>query len=103
MAFYKLYYDNINFIAMSDDIEWVKENLVADNIFYSPFKNKTDDLALMTKCQHMIIAYSTFGWWGSWMANGTTVFYDTDGKNKTRLGQVGDNSDYFTPRTFLIS
>jgi hypothetical protein len=60
--------DNVVFICTSDDIEWCKENLKLPNIIY----NKQDlahDMCLISKCDHHIIANSTFSWWGSWLSN----------------------------------
>lgn len=56
-----------NFIIISDDIEWVKNNIKGDNIFYSSLDNELDDLALMTNCDNNIIANSSFSWWGAYL------------------------------------
>jgi len=55
----------------SDDIEWVKANLPADNAeFVSAFtKSAIEDFYLMTKCNHNIIANSSFSWWTAWLNN----------------------------------
>jgi len=55
------------FIFISDDIEWVKENFISDNFYYSPFNDELDDLALMVSSDNNIIANSSFSWWGAWL------------------------------------
>ena len=53
------------FIFFSDDIEWVKKNLLCDAVC---FYERGDDpvwekLRLMYSCKHFIISNSTFSWW----------------------------------------
>ncbi len=58
------------FFVFSDDIGWAKENLklrfpthfVSNNII-----KDQEELILMSKCRHDIIADSTFSWWGAWL------------------------------------
>jgi len=61
------FFENSIFVVVSDDIYWCKENLKADNIFYSPFTNEIDDLNLLKNCNNNIIANSTFSWWGAFL------------------------------------
>lgn len=56
-----------NFMFISDDIEWCKDNFKGDNIFFSPFTNELDDLYLMMSCENQIIANSSFSWWGTYL------------------------------------
>lgn len=56
-----------NFIFISDDIKWCKENFKGDNIFYSPFTEELEDLYLMIMCDNQIIANSSFSWWGAYL------------------------------------
>jgi hypothetical protein len=58
---------NSTFVIISDDIQWVKENIQGDNIYYSPFENEIDDFAMMTVCDNNIIANSSFSWWGAYL------------------------------------
>jgi len=58
------------FYIFSDDISWAKENLKAGNAVYvsgSIAKTHIEDLYLMSKCRHNIIANSSFSWWGAWL------------------------------------
>ena len=57
------------FYIFSDDPEWTKNNFkgekfrIMDNNSQSP----AIDLFLMKKCQHNIIANSSFSWWAAWL------------------------------------
>jgi hypothetical protein len=55
------------FVFISDDIEWCKDNFKGDNIYFSPFKDEIEDLALMSICDNQIIANSSFSWWGAYL------------------------------------
>jgi hypothetical protein len=51
-------------IFISDDKVWCNENF---NSIISPFDDELMDLTLMTKCDHNIIANSSFSWWGAYL------------------------------------
>lgn len=59
------------FYFFSNDIEWVKVNFgERDNYHYiSGAYDLTalDEMLLMSKCKHQIIANSTFSWWAAWL------------------------------------
>lgn len=56
-----------NFVFVSDDIEWVKENFKSENYYFSEFNDELLDLTLMTLCDNNIISNSSFSWWGAYL------------------------------------
>jgi hypothetical protein len=59
--------NNNNFIIISDDIEWCKENMSQSNIFFSEFNSEIYDLHLMLMSENIIMSNSSFSWWGAWL------------------------------------
>ncbi|GHT56034.1 alpha-1,2-fucosyltransferase [Bacteroidia bacterium] len=58
------------YFVFSDDIEWVRENMSIPNPNYIDWNQGQDswqDMFLMSRCKHNIIANSTFSWWGAWL------------------------------------
>lgn len=58
------------FYIFSDDMEWVKEHLQISQavcVTNEITKDPIEDLYLMSKCRHNIIANSSFSWWGAWL------------------------------------
>ena len=73
--------EDYNFVVFSNDIEFCKQNFTGDNVWYvepviipeiNPEKVWTDsekeDLALMSLCDHHIIANSSYSWWGAFLS-----------------------------------
>ena len=62
--------DNPVFFMFSDDIEWVKENIVIGCETY--YEDGTDPvwekIRLMSACKHFVISNSTFSWWVQYLS-----------------------------------
>lgn len=60
--------DDYNFIIISDDIPWCKNNIQCnDNVFFCESNSSYVDLCVMSKCNHNIISNSSYSWWGAWL------------------------------------
>lgn len=59
------------FFIFSDDPSWAKRRLQTSSFLiyfdYNGPESAHEDLRLMAKCKHNIIANSTFSWWGAWL------------------------------------
>ena len=59
------------FYVFSDDSEWVKANLTfnaqTEYMTHNGPEKSHEDMRLMSRCKHHIIANSTFSWWGAWL------------------------------------
>ncbi len=63
-------------LVFSDDVKTALDLLSLDEsdikcFFLEPTKNYKDwyDMYLMSNCKHMVIANSSFSWWGAWLNN----------------------------------
>lgn len=86
--------ENPYFFVFSNDIEWVKQNLDIPNVRYvndNHGETSWQDMFLMSKCKHNIIANSSFSWWGAWLNNnvGKTVICPSKFTNR------GDSPDIY--------
>ncbi|MCR4313209.1 MAG: alpha-1,2-fucosyltransferase [Candidatus Roizmanbacteria bacterium] len=63
---------NPQLFIFSDDIEWVRKNILlpfpATYVDWNNDKTAFEDLRLMSLCKHHIIANSSFSWWGAWLS-----------------------------------
>lgn len=59
------------FFVFSDDIPWTREHLDIPYPCHFVDDNKGaeshNDMRLMSRCRHHIIANSSFSWWGAWL------------------------------------
>ena len=58
-------YDKL--LIFSDDISWCEDNFNFDNMIFSRGFDSVEDMTLMSKCHHNIIANSSFSWWGAYL------------------------------------
>lgn len=64
--------EKLTWFIFSDDIGWCKENLNLSNeevvyITGNTGKNSFRDMQLMTQCEYLILANSSFSWWGAYL------------------------------------
>jgi hypothetical protein len=56
--------------VFTDDVNWVEKNLqlpAGTRIISKHTNSMIEDLFLMARCDHHIIANSSFSWWGAWL------------------------------------
>lgn len=64
--------ENPVFFVCSDNVEYVKQNLIDCKKYKVVFQDSTQpvhkSLAAMSHCKHFIIGNTTFGWWAQYMS-----------------------------------
>ena len=58
---------NYNFLVFSDDLDWCRQTFKGDNVDFSMGRSPAQDMILMSKCNHNVVANSMFSWWGAWL------------------------------------
>ena len=78
----------VKFIFVTDDKDLSRKTFQSSEVYFSPFQNPGEDLALMSMASHAILTTGTFGWMGAWLGNKGT---------KATIVYRGDNDDYYPP------
>lgn len=59
------------FLVFSDEPDWARKNLRLDwpvsVVEHRPGCSPHDEMWLMSRCSHHVIANSSFSWWGAWL------------------------------------
>lgn len=51
------------------DIQWCRENLQADNLYFLGGNSDLFDFQIMQFCDNLAISNSSFSWWAAWLNN----------------------------------
>jgi hypothetical protein len=68
--------DTSQVLIFSDDPVWCKQQELfsSDRFLVSETNNPYIDLCLITMCDYICMASSTFSWWGAYLSNATKIF-----------------------------
>ncbi len=76
-----------SFMVFSDDIEWCKKQEIFKGCSFSKGKDEVQDLNIIASCKGIIIANSSFSWWGAYLSKATLIIapkqWYTDGVERT--------------------
>ena len=104
MAYFIERYSPLQFIVASDDIDWCRKNIELSslnqeyiNMTFSIAHSAEQDLALLASCNYSIMTTGTFSWWASWLAHGTTVYYENFARPGSSLWKRSKAADFFPP------
>jgi len=71
IACIKEQFSDVQFFVFSDDIPWCKQHFTGTDFSFVEGNSHYEDLILMSRCHHHIIANSTFSWWAAWLNSNT--------------------------------
>ncbi len=96
-------YSDIRLFVFSDDQDYAKSLFGdSDKVIYIQGNESSawQDMALMTKCRHHIIANSSFSWWGAWLS--TELGITVAPQNWFNPQRVRFNIHDFIPNSWII-
>ena len=80
--YFAIKFSHVIFVVCSNDIDWCRDNVrfskelrTNHSLFYSVNYDRVTDLAILSKCNHSIITYGTYGWWSAYLTGGITLYY----------------------------
>jgi formylmethanofuran dehydrogenase subunit D len=76
------------FCVVSDDIAWCKEQPMFKGVRYFSTGTELEDLNLLAGARGVIMANSSFSWWGAYLCEGDVVApqaWHPDGVERTKL------------------
>jgi len=104
----------VQFIVTSDSLDWVKRSInftsIAQHLNRTSFSTNNEvvvdvahseghdsgfDLALLSVCDGVIMSTGTYGWWGAWLANKTTIYYSNWPRVGSPLRLLFKSDDFF--------
>lgn len=99
IAYMKNKFSNIKIMFFTNDPEWVKEQFKLENAVYANDYINSEmpdwyDMYLMSKCNHHIIANSTFSWWGAYLNSkkDKTVIAPSKWLNGNRIEEIYEDN-----------
>jgi len=104
----------IQFIVTSDSMAWVKRAInftsiasalkqtssstrytVLVEVAHCEDHDAAFDLGLLSSCDAVIMSTGTYGWWGAWLANKTTIYYSGWPRPWSALAGIIKRDDFF--------
>ena len=70
MDYFRRRFPGCLFLVVSDDPAWCEETLLDGEDIFLVASYAAADLAILASCQHVVMSYGTFGFWGGFMAGG---------------------------------
>ena len=93
-------HQNVAFIVASVDQKWCKKHLNSKNVYFSNFTKPYYDFILMQQCDHMIMTFGSFGWWGAWITEkkgGTVMYYKNPFTKGSFINNLYNPKHYYPP------
>ncbi|KAK3585724.1 hypothetical protein CHS0354_020292 [Potamilus streckersoni] len=102
MRYYLSKYDKILFIVCSDSILQAKRiikslNLTGSVSYVEGKQKPIHDLAILSKCDHVIQTVGTFGWWAAYLSGGTSTYYKFPARPGSPDEKLLNSYDFFYP------
>ena len=89
--------ERVQFVIMSDGIEWCREHLSWPNAVFSVGHSAAVDLAIASLCDHAIVTIGSYSWWAAWFTNGVVITNKEVPRPRSVLSRRIHREDYYKP------
>jgi len=90
-----------HFLIFSDDLNWCRARFsVRQDVSFSPFTRVLEDFFAISRCDHHILAKSTFSWWAAWLSKSPNQKVVAP-RIKQDLTWAGASPDYY-PKEWTV-
>ena len=91
-------YEDVIFIVCSDDITQAKKVIGLRDLEIHYFSiSPIHDMAILSKCDHVIMTVGTFGWWAGFLSNGTVIYYKYPYAENSPAWKAHNYDDFYLP------
>ena len=98
MGFFSKKYTRVVFLIVSDNPDWVKLNIAANRTDAVVFDGTAAmDMCILSLCNHTIMSIGSYGWWGGYLAGGTTIYFAGHPRPRTFISKIFRKEDYYPP------
>lgn len=86
------------FVILGNDYEWNLKNVpIRKNLVVIKPNNRTLDLCILSKCNHMIMSSGTYSWWAAFLSAGETTYMKDQCRPGSGLCNEMTFTDYINP------
>ncbi|XP_050407681.1 galactoside alpha-(1,2)-fucosyltransferase 2 [Patella vulgata] len=91
-------YRNVKFLVLCDDRNWCQAYIKgSDDVVFTDEADSRTALILLSLCHHSIVTTGLIGYWGAWLANGHTVYYNDYIRRQSAMAKQIRYNDFFPP------
>jgi hypothetical protein len=58
-------------VVSSDEPDWCRQRFAGDRFAFADSINDAAQLAMLTQCDHLIVANGSYAWWAAWLNDGS--------------------------------
>lgn len=101
--FSQMFLNKTIFVVCTNDKPWAEQHITARYTLFVSGNSGELDLAILASMNHSIMSIGTYGWWGSWLAGGITIYYSDSVRHGSDLFSRYRKEDFYMPEWIPVA